>query len=105
MKDKSLRKIKGKLSIEKKAELLIYNTSVFNLPLKNFKADSMFIDKLYADNLFGGYFLLEDWKESLVNPIKMSLINAYSVLVENSEAELYVVPRDVLKEISKYERV
>lgn len=65
----------------------------------------MFIDTVYADTLFGCYFLIHDWKESLEKPIKMKLVNAYSVLVENSEATLYVIPREVFNGISKFERV
>ena len=93
------------LSMEEKAIVLVSNAVQHNLPLKNFKADSMYIDTLYSENIFGSYFLLEDWKESLKEEIMMSLKNAYTVLIENSEAELYVIPRDILQQVSQFERV
>ena len=93
------------LSMEQKAFMLVSNAVQHDLPLKNFKGDSMYIDTLYADNIFGSYFLLKDWKESLKEEIEMSLKNAYTVLIENSEAELYVIPREILQHVSKFERV
>lgn len=78
---------------------------MFDLPIKNFKARSIYIDTLYADTLFGSYFLIHDWRESLEKPIKMKLINAYSVVVEDSEAYIYVIPRRTFAGISRFERV
>jgi hypothetical protein len=65
----------------------------------------MSIDTLYTGAVFGGYFLLDLWKKCLVEELKPNPVNAYSVMIKNSDVEIYKVPRECFEKISIFERV
>jgi hypothetical protein len=92
-------------TLESKAQLFLLNANVFDLPIKNFKNDQMSIDTLYSGAVFGGYFLLDMWKKCIVEDLEQSPVNAYSVMIKNSDVEIYQIPRECFNKISIYERV
>lgn len=65
----------------------------------------MSIDTLYSGAVFGGYFLLDMWKSCIEEDLEPNDVNAYSVMIKNSDVEIYLVPKACFEKISVYERV
>lgn len=71
---------------------MLLNSNVFKLPIKFFKREDMMIDTLYKCQIFGGYFMLNKWKDLIIDKLFTHPTNTYSVVVNNSDVEIYQVP-------------